>query len=143
MFIRISPGRSKGAGRPPGSGPSHAGLGFRDFAEFGGVIEDGADGAEADFRVLILRVLILWEVAGVKDSLKGEASEAAFGEVGGLALQLGKLVAEFGSWSQRCKVRRPTLERREAWAMEGAAARTGSADCWRGERREFFISEPL
>ncbi len=24
-----------------------------------------------------------------------------------------------GSWSQRCKVRRPTLEKREAWAMGG------------------------
>ena len=50
----------------------------------------------SDFRVLILRVLILGEVAEVKDSLKGEALEAAFGEFGGLALQLGKLVAEFG-----------------------------------------------
>ncbi len=28
--------------------------------------------------------------------MKGEALEAAFGELGGLALQLGKLVAEFG-----------------------------------------------
>ena len=37
-------------------------------------------------RVLILRVLILGEVAEVKDSLKGEALEAAFGEFGGLAL---------------------------------------------------------
>ena len=60
--------------------------GFRDFAKFGGVIEDGADGAEADFRVLILRVLILGEVAEVNDSLKGEALEAAFGDLGGLAL---------------------------------------------------------
>ncbi len=92
---------------------------------------------------MILRVLILGEVAEVKDSLKGEALEAAFGKLGRLALQLGKLAAEFGSWSQRCKVRRPTLQRREAWAMEGAAARMGRADCWRGERAEFFISGPL
>ena len=34
-------------------------FGISDFAKFGGVIEDGADGPEADFRVLILRVLIL------------------------------------------------------------------------------------
>ncbi len=32
----------------------------------------------------------------MKDSLKGEGLEAAFGEFGGVALQLGKLVAEFG-----------------------------------------------
>ena len=35
---------------------------------------------------MIRRVLILGEVAEVKDSLKGEALEAAFGEFGGLAL---------------------------------------------------------
>ena len=32
----------------------------------------------------------------MKDGLKGEAAEAALGELGGLALQLGELVAEFG-----------------------------------------------
>ena len=109
-----------------------------DFAKLGGVTEDGADGAEADFRVWTLQ-----EVAEANDGLEGEALEAAFGESGGLALQLGKLAAEVGSWSQRCKVRRPTLERRAAWAMEGAAASMGRADCWRGEGLGFFISGPL
>ena len=52
-----------------------------DFVKFDGVIEDGADDAEADFRVWVLD-----EVAEVDDGLKGEALEAAFGEFGGLAL---------------------------------------------------------
>ena len=91
---------------------------------------------------MILRVLILGEVAEVNDSLKGEALEAAFGELGGLALQLGKLVAEFG-------VLEPTVQSAAAHFGEagglgkGAATRMGSADCWRGERPEFFISGPL
>ncbi len=54
---------------------------FLDFVKFSGVIEDGADGAEADFRVWILE-----EVAEVKDGLKGETLEASFGEFGGLTL---------------------------------------------------------
>ena len=54
---------------------------FLDFVKFGGVIEDGADGTEADFRVWTLE-----EVAEMEDGLKGEALEAAFGELGGLAL---------------------------------------------------------
>ena len=37
-------------------------------------------------RRRIFRVWILEEVAEVKDGLKGEALEAAFGEFGGLAL---------------------------------------------------------
>ena len=37
-------------------------------------------------RRRIFRVWILEEVAEVKDGLKGEALEAAFGELGGLAL---------------------------------------------------------
>ena len=52
-----------------------------DFVRFDGVIEDGTNGAQADFRVWILE-----EVAEVKDGLKGETLEAAFGELGGLAL---------------------------------------------------------
>ena len=120
MFIQISPGRAEGAGQPPGPGPDHAVLGFWDFAKFGRVIEDGADGAEADLRVLILE-----KVAEVKDSFKGEALEAAFGELGGLALQLGKLVAEFG-------VLEPTVQ--SAAAHFGEAGGLGR---WRGRRREW------
>ena len=57
------------------------GVEFLYFVKFGGVIEGGADGAEADFRVRVLE-----EVAEVDDGLKGEALEAAFGEFSGLAL---------------------------------------------------------
>ena len=72
---------------------------------------------------MILRVLILGEVAEVNDSLKGEALEAAFGEVGGLALQLGKLVAEFG-----------VLESK----VQSAAAHSGEAGgLGNGRRREW------
>ena len=102
--------------------------GFRDFAKFGGVIEYGADGAGADFRVLILRVLILGEVAEVKDSLKGEALEAAFGEFGGLAPQLGKLVAEFG-------ILEPTVQSAAAHFAEAGGLGNG------GRRREW--GEPV
>ena len=86
--------------------------------------------------------MILREVAEVEDSSKGEALEAALGELGELALQLGKLVAEFG-------VLEPTVQSAAAHFAEvgglgnGGAARTGRAGCWRGERPEFFISGPL
>ncbi len=123
MFIQISPGRAEGAGQPPGPGPDHAVLGFWDFAKFGGVIEDGADGAEADLRVLILE-----KVAEVKDSLKGEALEAAFGELGGLALQLGKLVAEFG-------VLEPTVQSAAARFAEAGGLGNGGGGGENGERR--------
>ena len=76
---------------------------------------------------MILRVLILGEVAEVKDSLKGEALEAAFGELGGLALQLGNLASEFG-------VLEPTVQ--SAAAHSGEAGGLGN-----GGRREW--GEPV
>ena len=52
----------------------------------------------------------------MKDGLEGEAPEAAFGKLGGLALQPGELVSEFG-------VLEPTVQ--------GAAAHFGET----GEKR--------
>ena len=77
---------------------------------------------------MILRVLILGEVAEVEDSLKGEALEAAFGELGGLAPQLGKLVAEFG-------VLEPTVQSAAAHFAEAGGLGKG------GRRREW--GEPV
>ncbi len=77
---------------------------------------------------MILRVLILWEVAGVKDSLKGEALEAAFGELGGLAPQLGKLVAEFG-------VLEPTVQSAAAHFGEAGGLGNGGGGGENGESR--------
>ena len=96
---------------------------FLDFAKFGGVIEDGADGAEADLRVLILE-----KVAEVKDSFKGEALEAAFGELGGLALQLSKLAAEFG-------VLEPTVQSAAAHFAEAGGLGNGGGGGENGESR--------
>ena len=78
-------------------------------------------------RVLIRRVLILGEVAEAEDSLKGEALEAAFGELVGLAPQLGKLAAEFG-------VLEPTVQ--SAAAHSGETVGLGN-----GRRREW--GEPI
>ena len=50
----------------------------------------------------------------MNDGLKGEALEAAFGELGVLALELGKLVAEFG-------VLAPTVQGAAAHLRDGAA----------------------
>ena len=78
-----------------------------DIVEFDGVIEDGTDGAEAEIRVRVFE-----EAAQVKDGLKGEALELAFGELGGLALELAELGAEL-------RVLQP--------ALQGAAAHSGEA----------------
>ena len=89
---------------------------FLDIVEFDGVTEDGTDGAQPDFRVWIFE-----KVAQVKDGLKSEALEVAFGEFGGLALEFGELGAEF-------RVLQP--------AVQGAAAHSGEAgglgDGWGG-----------
>ncbi len=68
------------------------------------------------------------EVAGVNDSLKGEALEAAFGELGGLAPQLGKLVAEFG-------VLEPTVQSAAAHFGEAGGLGDGGGGGENGERR--------
>ena len=72
---------------------------------------------------MILRVLILGEVAEVEDSLKGEALEAALGELGGLAPQLGKLVAEFG-------VLEPTVQSAAAHFAEAGGLGKGGQREW-------------
>ena len=79
----------------------------------------------------------------MNDSLKGEALEAAFGELGGLAPQLGKLVAEFG-------VLEPTVQSAAAHFAEAGGLGNGGGGGENGERRllawerpEFFISGPL
>ena len=78
--------------------------------------------------------------------MKGEALEAAFGELGGLALQLGKLVAEFG-------VLEPTVQSAAAhsgeaggWAMEGPRREWGEPIAGVGRGRSFLFQgrcEPL
>ncbi len=45
-----------------------------------------------------------------------------------------------GSWSQRCKVRRPTLQRREAWAMGGGGENGESRLPALGEAGVFYFS---
>ncbi len=75
---------------------------------------------------MILRVLILGEVAEVKDSLKGEALEAAFGKFGRLALQLGKLAAEFG-------VLEPTVQSAAAHFAEAGGLGDGGGGGENGE----------
>ncbi len=94
-----------------------------DFAKLGGVTEDGADGAEADFRVWTLQ-----EVAEANDGLEGEALEAAFGESGGLALQLGKLAAEVG-------VLEPTVQSAAAHLGEAGGLGDGGGGGEYGESR--------
>ena len=64
----------------------------------------------------------------MKDSLKGEALEAAFGELGGLAPQLGKLVAEFG-------VLEPTVQSAAAHSGEAGGLGDGGGGGENGERR--------
>ena len=64
----------------------------------------------------------------MKDSLKGEALEAAFGELGGLAPQLGKLVAEFG-------VLEPTVQSAAAHFGEAGGLGDGGGGGENGERR--------
>ncbi len=64
----------------------------------------------------------------MKDSLKGEALEAAFGELGGLAPQLGKLVAEFG-------VLEPTVQSAAAHSGEAGGLGNGGGGGENGERR--------
>ncbi len=64
----------------------------------------------------------------MEDSSKGEALEAALGEFGELALQLGKLVAEFG-------VLEPTVQTAAAHSAEAGGLGNG------GRRREW--GEPI
>ncbi len=60
--------------------------------------------------------------------MKGEALEAAFGELGGLALQLGKLVAEFG-------VLEPTVQSAAAHSGEAGGLGNGGGGGENGESR--------
>ena len=79
--------------------------------------------------------------------MKGEALEAAFGKLGGLALQLGKLVAEFG-------VLEPTVQSAAAHFGEAGGLGNGGGGRENGEepiaglvrRRDFLFQgrcEPL
>ncbi len=67
----------------------------------------------------------------MKDSLKGEVLEAAFGELGGLAPQLGKLVAEFG-------VLEPTVQSAAAHFGEAGGLGNGGRREW-GEAGVFYF----
>ena len=59
----------------------------------------------------------------MEDSSKGEALEAALGEFGELALQLGKLVAEFG-------VLEPTVQSAAAHFAEAGGLGNGGRREW-------------